>query len=247
MAGSATPSSEIEQVSQQHSQPPLLKQRLTKPTTTSIPNQQHQIMRFSLLLVICAALSPILAAPMPGKDKVGGRKPGTNVKEKKAHELAPAHPGDIVLAKSKDFIGEDPGAGSSKRKDHPVIVVHHNPESHILHVAPIGHSHPGGVPTMSGKDLGIPETPGKTAKPSLVGLGPPKMIYQKDVKALDPSKGTEMLKLEPPAFQHLRDHIAPMNPEPSEKGRGKKKLDKREVELVLERRYILESMFDDEW
>ena len=63
-------------------------------------------MRFSLLLVVSAVLSPILAAPMPGKDKAGGRKPGTNVQEKKAHKLAEANPGDIVFLSKRRAVPE---------------------------------------------------------------------------------------------------------------------------------------------
>lgn len=163
-------------------------------------------MRFALLLTICAVIAPILAAPMPG------RKPGTNVKEKEAHEVPDANPGDIVLAQAKDFMGADKGKGSSKNKIHPAIVVDHNPNTHIVHVAAIGHKHPGGVPTMPGKDLGLPETPEKTADPSLVSLGPPKAIKHENLMKVQPlpegsSKAPLPASIEPGHLDLLRAQI----------------------------------------
>lgn len=233
-------------------------------------------MRFSLLLVICALPSPILAVPTPGKDKVGGRKPGTNVKEKEAHglRLAPANPSDIILVQSQHFKGADAGKGSSKRKVHPAIVTEHNPDTHIVHVAPIGHEHPGGVPTMPGKDVGLPETPDKTAKQSLVSLGPPKQIHQKDILPLKPlaegaARDPMPARLTEEHFTHLGQQIGacsrlicraaqvtnndadlhnPPAPAPVDQGKGKKKsVNKRELDLGLEERFLLESMLDDEW
>ncbi|PPQ85356.1 hypothetical protein CVT25_000647 [Psilocybe cyanescens] len=194
-------------------------------------------MRFSLLLATCALASTVLAVPVI--------KPGTNKKPKdESKPKTPAEPGDVVLVNSHDFVdGKINGHGSSERKTHPAIVVHHD-ENHIVHVAPIGHAHPGGVPTMPAADYNIP---GTKAGPGLIGLGPPKQIHQDDVKPLgEPRHGNPEIpkKLTADQFNHLQEQIAlhnPPAPEPPAKEKGKKKgKDKRS----LERRHLEARLYD---
>jgi len=155
-----------------------------------------------------------------------------------SHANAPkvdANPGDVVLVKSEHFLGGDVGAGSSKRRIHPAVVVQHDPDTHIVHVAPIGHEHPGGVPTMLSHEIGIPPT---DHRPSLVGLGTPKMIHQDNLKPLGKARdgSVEMpKKISAEHFDHLTEQLAahappPPAPKSEKKEKKKEKINKRDLE-----------------
>lgn len=163
-------------------------------------------MRFSLFLIACTLLSSAVALP--------GRKPGTNDgnskgkdKGKEKAAAPPAQPGDLVLVNSHDFQDSKiNGHGSSERRTHPAVVVHHDEENHIVHVAPIGHEHPGNVPTIPAAPLGIPDNNGV----GHIVVGPPKQIPHDKVKPLgEPRKGSAPLpaRLEADHFNTLQEHI----------------------------------------
>jgi hypothetical protein len=144
-------------------------------------------MRFSIVLVLFAIVAPILAA-------------------KAAKPKVAAHPGDLVVVEAQHFHGGDIGKTGTSDKPHPAIVVHHDPNTHNVHVVPIAHGHPVGVPTMPAHELGISAAPG-----SLVSLAPPRVIHQDNInKALGPPpKGRVGLpeKLDEVQFNRLNDEI----------------------------------------
>lgn len=146
-------------------------------------------MRFSIVLVLLALFAPIFAVPVPsgrGAGKGGNNgQSGSGVKVKKATPppaaapgpKTPANPGDLVKVHGKDYIE---GAHTTQTRTHPAIVVHHEPDTHHVHVAVLSHNHPGNPPTISSHALGM------TGDETLINLGKPKVVHQNNLKPLGP-------------------------------------------------------------
>ncbi|PPQ93347.1 hypothetical protein CVT25_014476 [Psilocybe cyanescens] len=181
-------------------------------------------MHFSLLLVVCTLASSAFAAPIPGKDHpvpapAPAAKPPPPAAAKPA---AAANPGDVVIVKSKDFLGPPIKGGGAPNKPHPAVVVAHD-DAHVVSVARVGHSIPGTKHTEQASKFGITEQ--NPHGPSLIDVGPPMQVHQehlKPVKELPPGTPGLPAKLSPEHLESLKDHIAANEAAASNPGKKQK-------------------------